>query len=105
MYKGVPLGRAHLPSFYQAAHSVRTVETRVGVDRVDVTVLSAADLIRDATVNDRVELMVVGEIGARIRVMEINSPKVKVAVACAIVISPRRQSLTYKQCGVDGLSI
>ncbi|KAK3000957.1 hypothetical protein RJ639_021322 [Escallonia herrerae] len=28
-----------------------------------------------------------------------------VSVDCAIVISPRKQSLTYKQCGFDGLSV
>ncbi|ESR45545.1 hypothetical protein CICLE_v100021302mg, partial [Citrus x clementina] len=28
-----------------------------------------------------------------------------VSVDCAIVISPRKQSLTYKQCGFDGLTV
>ncbi|XXG60877.1 hypothetical protein AAC387_Pa04g2681 [Persea americana] len=105
MYKGVPLGVATVPSFYQPAHSSRTVETRASVDRVNVLQLDAMDLIRDATVNDRVELRVTGDVGARIRVMDINSPRVKVSVDCAVVISPRKQSLTYKQCGVDGLSV
>ncbi|PON60247.1 hypothetical protein PanWU01x14_154190 [Parasponia andersonii] len=28
-----------------------------------------------------------------------------VSVDCAIVISPRKQSLTYKQCGFDGVNV
>ncbi|XP_058097215.1 uncharacterized protein LOC131242528 [Magnolia sinica] len=105
MYKGVPLGLATVPGFYQPAHSRRTVETRASVDRVNVLQQDALELVRDATLNDRVELRVTGDVGAKIRIMEITSPRVKVAVDCAIVISPRKQSLTYKQCGVDGLSV
>ncbi|XP_077213399.1 late embryogenesis abundant (LEA) hydroxyproline-rich glycoprotein family [Tasmannia lanceolata] len=105
MYKGVPLGKATVPSFYQPANSVRTVETRVSVDKVDVMQANALDLVKDATLNDRVELSVTGEVGAKIRIIEITSPRVQVSVDCTIVISPRKQSLTYKQCGVDGVSV
>lgn len=39
--------------------------------------------------------------------LSFSSPSgiVQVSVDCAIVISPRKQSLTYKQCGFDGLSV
>jgi hypothetical protein len=34
-----------------------------------------------------------------------RTPNLQVSVDCAIAISPRSQSLKYKQCGVDGLSV
>ncbi|XP_010277684.1 PREDICTED: uncharacterized protein LOC104612067 [Nelumbo nucifera] len=105
MYRGVPLGLAAVPGFYQPAHSVRQVETTVGVDRVYLTEGDAADLVKDASLNDRVELRITGDVGAKIRILDFNSPRVQVAVDCAIVISPRKQSLTYKQCGVDSVSV
>ncbi|OWM79380.1 hypothetical protein CDL15_Pgr003553 [Punica granatum] len=95
MYKGIPLGKASVPGFYQEAHSQRQVVATIVVDRVSLMQADAADLIRDAALNDRVELRVLGDVGARIRV----------SVDCAIVISPRKQSLTYKQCGFDGLTV
>ncbi|KAK1263787.1 hypothetical protein QJS04_geneDACA018626 [Acorus gramineus] len=105
MYKGVPLGSASVPGFFQPAHSARLIQARVAVDRVDVSTADAAGLVRDVALNDRVELNVVGEVGASVRVIDFNSPKVQVSVNCVIVISPRKQSLTYKQCGVDGLNV
>ncbi|XP_048330499.2 uncharacterized protein LOC107415844 [Ziziphus jujuba] len=105
MYRGIPLGKASVPGFYQEAHSVRQVVATIVVDRVNLLQADAADLIRDASLNDRVELRVLGEVGAKIRVLNFDSPRVQVSVDCAIVISPRKQSLTYKQCGFDGLSV
>ncbi|CAK8530240.1 unnamed protein product [Lathyrus sativus] len=105
MYRGIPLGKASVPGFYQDAHSVRQVVATIGVDRVNLLQADAADLIRDASLNDRVELRVLGDVGAKIRVMNFDSPGVQVSVDCAIAISPRKQSLTYKQCGFDGLSV
>ncbi|KAK9111782.1 hypothetical protein Scep_019301 [Stephania cephalantha] len=105
MYRGVPLGLASVPGFYQPAHSLRQIQTTVSVDRVNLLQADATDLLKDATLNDRVELRVTGDVGAKIRILDLTSPRVKVSVDCVIVISPRRQSLTYKQCGVDGLSV
>ncbi|CDO97513.1 unnamed protein product [Coffea canephora] len=105
MYRGIPLGRGTVPGFYQPAHSVRQVQTTIAVDRVNLLQTDAADLLRDATVNDRVELRVLGDVGAKIRILGFTSPGVQVSVDCAIVISPRKQALTYKQCGFDGLSV
>ncbi|OIT00880.1 PREDICTED: uncharacterized protein LOC109229291 [Nicotiana attenuata] len=105
MYRGIPLGRGIVPGFYQPAHSVRRVETTIVVDRVNLLQADAADLIRDAALNDRVELRILGDVGAKIRVLGLTSPGVQVSVDCAIVISPRKQALTYKQCGFDGLSV
>ncbi|XP_044479096.1 uncharacterized protein LOC123206065 [Mangifera indica] len=105
MYRGIPLGKASVPGFYQEAHSVRNVEATIAVDRANLLQADAASLIRDASLNDRVELRVLGDVGAKIRVLSFDSPGVHVSVDCAVVISPRKQSLTYKQCGFDGLSV
>ncbi|XP_047952063.1 uncharacterized protein LOC125197370 [Salvia hispanica] len=105
MYRGIPLGRGTIPGFYQPAHSVRRVETLIVVDRVSLLQADAADLVRDASLNDRVELRVVGDVGAKIRILGLTSPGVQVSVDCTIAISPRKQSLIYKQCGFDGLSV
>ncbi|CAM0872389.1 unnamed protein product [Alopecurus aequalis] len=105
MYHGVPLGVAAVPGFEQPAHSTRLLQTRVIVDRFNVLQSDAQDLVRDAALNDRVELRITGDVAAKILVLGFSSPKVQVSVDCAIAISPRRQSVTYKQCGVDGLSV
>ncbi|KAM0948910.1 hypothetical protein DsansV1_C06g0064671 [Dioscorea sansibarensis] len=105
MYHGVPLGVATVPGFEQPAHSARLVLSRVVVSRVDVLQSDALELIRDAAVNDRVDLRVSGDVGAKIRFIGLTSPRVQVSVDCAIVISPRRQAVTYKQCGVEGVNV
>ncbi|CAH8381741.1 unnamed protein product [Eruca vesicaria subsp. sativa] len=105
MYKGLPLGRATVPGFYQDAHSTRNVEATIAVDRVNLMQGNAADLVRDASLNDRVELTVKGDVSAKIRVMNFDSPGVQVSVNCGIGISPRKQALIYKQCGFDGLTV
>ncbi|XP_043712612.1 NDR1/HIN1-like protein 26 [Telopea speciosissima] len=105
MYKGVPLGVATMPGFYQPSHSVRQVETTVVVDRINLLQTDAEDLVKDASLNDRVELKVMGDVGAKIRVLQFTSPRVQVTVNCIVVISPRKQSLTYKQCGVDSVNV
>ncbi|XP_030459077.1 uncharacterized protein LOC115679601 isoform X2 [Syzygium oleosum] len=105
MYKGIPLGKASVPGFFQEAHSERQVVATIAVDRFNLLQADAADLIRDASLNDRVELRVLGDVGAKIRVLNIDSPGVQVSVNCAVVISPSKQSLTYKQCGFDGLRV
>ncbi|KAJ9561428.1 hypothetical protein OSB04_006588 [Centaurea solstitialis] len=173
MYRGIPLGRGTVPGFYQPAHSVRQVQTTVTVDRVNLMQADAADLVRDASLNDRVELRMMGDVNAKIRILGLTSPSVQVqtmgvafrrypdfgpafgsvwvlvtgmpvcghagsglvvpgrvqstwtgpgslrvsrsvqldariplaSIDCAIAISPRKQALTYKQCGFDGLKV
>jgi uncharacterized protein (DUF4213/DUF364 family) len=78
MYRGIPLGKASVPGFYQEAHTTRQVVATIGVDRVNLLQADAADLIRDASLNDRVELRVLGDVGAKIRVMNFESPNVQV---------------------------
>lgn len=105
MYRGIPLGRATVPGFYQPAHSVERFDATIAVDRVTILESVAADLVRDASLNDRVELRIVGDVGARIRILGLTSPGVQVSVDCKIAISPKKQALIYKQCGFDGLSV
>ncbi|KAL4588490.1 hypothetical protein LXL04_001381 [Taraxacum kok-saghyz] len=105
MYRGIPLGRGKVPGFFQPAHSVRQVQTTVTVDRVNLLQTDAADLIRDASLNDRVELRIMGDVRTKIRIIGLTSPAVQVSIDCAIAISPRKQSLAYKQCGFDGLQL
>ncbi|CAL9075577.1 unnamed protein product [Musa textilis] len=105
MYRGVPLGVATVLGFEQPAESRRLVQTRVVVDRFNVLQADALDLVRDATLNDRVDLRLTGDVAAKILVLGLSSPRVQVSVDCAIVISPRKQSLIYQQCGVDGVNL
>ncbi|KAK9666529.1 hypothetical protein RND81_14G191200 [Saponaria officinalis] len=105
MYRGIPLGRGSVPGFYQPAKSVKVVTTTVAVDRVSLMQADGVDLVKDASLYDKVELRVLGDVSAKIRIIGFDSPAVQVSVDCAIVISPRKQSLTYKQCGFDGLSV
>lgn len=80
MYHGVPLGVAAVPGFEQPAHSTRLLQTRVIVDRFNVLQTDAQDLIRDAAINDRVELRITGDVGAKILVLGFSSPKVQVRI-------------------------
>ncbi|XP_043704139.1 uncharacterized protein LOC122654215 [Telopea speciosissima] len=105
MYRGVPLGVATVPGFYQPSQSVRKVETTVMVDKINLLQTDAEDLVKDASLNDRVELKVLGDVGAKIRVLQFTTPRVQVTMNCIVVISPRKQKLTYKQCGVDSVNV
>ncbi|XP_028800987.1 uncharacterized protein LOC114756219 isoform X2 [Neltuma alba] len=87
MYRGIPLGKASVPGFYQEAHSVRQVVATISVDRVNLLQADAADLIRDASLNDRVELRVLGDVGAKIRVMNFDSPGVQDLVCGLLELS------------------
>lgn len=73
-----------MPSFYQPAHSVRQVAVNIGVDRVNLLQADAANLLRDASLNDRVEFRIFGDVGAKIRILGITSPGVQVS----IILSP-----------------
>ncbi|GFP87104.1 hypothetical protein PHJA_000854200 [Phtheirospermum japonicum] len=105
MYRGIPLGRGTVPGFYQPAHSVRRIQIPIDVDRVNLLQADAADLVRDTSLYDRVELRVVGDVRAKIRILGFNSPAVQVSVDCTISISPKKQTLINKQCGFDGLTV
>lgn len=88
MYRGIPLGRASLPGFFQDPHSQRQVDATVAVDRVNLLHADAADLIRDASFNDRVELTILGDVAANIRLLAFNSPAVQVINLIQISLPP-----------------
>lgn len=79
MYRGIPLGRGSVPGFYQPAHSVRRVESLVNVERVNLLQTDAANLLRDVTINDRVELRIMGDVSAKIKILGLTSPSVQVS--------------------------
>ncbi|RZR72317.1 hypothetical protein BHM03_00012431 [Ensete ventricosum] len=88
MYRGVPLGVATVPGFEQPAQSRRLVQTRVVVDRFNVMQSDALDLVRDAALNDRVDLRLTGDVAAKILVVGLSSPRVQV------IASPHLPALT-----------
>ena len=55
------------------------METTVAVNQVNLLQADVADLIKDVSINDRVELKIVGEVGAKIRVLDFTSPGVQVS--------------------------
>ncbi|KAL8537953.1 hypothetical protein ACS0TY_000046 [Phlomoides rotata] len=55
------------------------------VDRVSLLQVDAADLVRDASLNDRVELRIVGDVGAKIRILGLTSPGVQKISATLVV--------------------
>nr|GEU65764.1 late embryogenesis abundant protein, LEA-14 [Tanacetum cinerariifolium] len=87
MYRGIPLGRGSVPGFYQPAHSVRQLQTTVTVDRVSLLQNDAANLISDAMTNDRVELRIMGDVRAKIRIIGLTSPAVQVSHSSNISFS------------------
>ncbi|PKA63753.1 hypothetical protein AXF42_Ash017037 [Apostasia shenzhenica] len=83
LYHGVPLGIAEVPGFEQPAHSTRLVETKVSVSHFNVLQADASQLVRDAAVDDRVELRITGDVGAKIRFLGLTSPRVQVS-SCSV---------------------
>jgi len=97
MYRGIPLGKATVPGFFQQPHSNRQVIATIAVDRVNLLQADAADLIRDASLNDRVDLRVLGDVAAKIRVMNFDSPAVQVShsLPSSICLFPNLGHLTF----------
>ncbi|XP_057434230.1 uncharacterized protein LOC130726926 [Lotus japonicus] len=98
MYRRIQLGKASIPGFFQEAHNMKQVAATISINRMSLLQADAAELIRNASVNDRVDLRVLGDVGAKIRVLNFDAPALQVSEDCAIVISPRKQSITYQQC-------
>ncbi|KAG6510052.1 hypothetical protein ZIOFF_028060 [Zingiber officinale] len=78
MYHGVPLGVATVSGFEQPAHNSRLVQTHVAVDRFNVLQADALNLVRDAAINDRVDLRLTGNVAAKILLLGISTPRVQV---------------------------
>ena len=78
MYRGIPLGEALVPGFYQEAHNVIQVEVTIVVNRINLQQADATNLVRDACLNNCVELRVLSDVDAKIHVLNFNSPGVQV---------------------------
>lgn len=105
LYKTTLLGVANVPPFTQPAHSHITLRAVVVVDRLNVLQAASADLLRDATLNDKVVLTINGPIDARVRVLGIKSPKVQVYVNCQIAVRPQERQVESKVCNVGQVSL
>lgn len=90
MYREILLGRASVSPFCQQPHSVRELVATVAVDGVNLPPVDAADLSRDAWLNDRVELRVLGNVAAKIRLLNLYSPRLQVPLFLSqwIIFSP-----------------
>ncbi|KAG6510436.1 hypothetical protein ZIOFF_028457 [Zingiber officinale] len=78
MYHGVPLGVVTVSGFEQPAHNSLLVQTHVAVDRFNVLQADALNLVRDAAINDRVDLRLTGNVAAKILLLDISTPRVQV---------------------------
>ncbi|KAM1091226.1 hypothetical protein ACFX2J_018536 [Malus domestica] len=70
MYSRISLGKAFIPDFYQDAHFVCQVVATITIYRVNLLQADTVDLVQDASLNDRVELRVLGDVGAKIHIMK-----------------------------------
>ncbi|KAJ9537452.1 hypothetical protein OSB04_030185 [Centaurea solstitialis] len=101
-YRGVPLGWATLPGFYLHYNDGKRVQTTVTVDRVNLD--NAADFVRDASLHDRVELWITGDVDVNMTTGKSRRGPTKnttrtVSIDCVIAVSPRKQALISKLCG------
>ncbi|GJZ21583.1 hypothetical protein Tco_0558622 [Tanacetum coccineum] len=74
----------------QLEHSVRCVESRVNVERVSLLHTYAANLLRDVTVSDRVELRIMGDVSAKIKILGLTSPSIQIRQSSIDSIDPER---------------
>ncbi|KAK8971153.1 hypothetical protein KSP40_PGU020779 [Platanthera guangdongensis] len=99
LYHGAPLGKAVVQGFQQPRHSTRPVDSRVIVSRFNLLQVDSPEQVRDASVNDGVELRVTANTTWKItgRFTDDFTDN-QVHVNCFVVLSPRNQSLAYKNC-------
>ena len=57
---------------------MRQVEATIVVDQINLLQADTTDLVHDTSLNDHVELRVLGDVGAKIRVLNFDSPSVQV---------------------------
>ncbi|KAH9305633.1 hypothetical protein KI387_010037, partial [Taxus chinensis] len=66
LYKGMPLGLATIPGFYQPSRTNTTLRAAIVVRRVNLVQNSAAELMRDVTVNQGLTMRITGDVKAAI---------------------------------------
>ncbi|CAH1450415.1 unnamed protein product [Lactuca virosa] len=80
IYHGVPLRRYIIVGFYQAAYSIKNIQTTMLVDRVNLLQEAATELVTDASTDDRVKLQIMGDVNAKIRVIGITLLSMQVSI-------------------------
>lgn len=79
LYRGIPVGAAEVPEFYQPAHSKNvSVQTRATFDRVNVSQIASRDPSKGHTGNSLVMIRVTGDIKALVRILHVTLPRIKV---------------------------
>ncbi|KAK8921684.1 hypothetical protein KSP39_PZI020664 [Platanthera zijinensis] len=103
LYHGAPLGKAVVPGFQQPRYSTRPVDSRVIVSRFNMLQVDSPELVRDASVNDGVELRVTANTTWKITGRPTDDiTDDQVHVSCFVVFSPRNLSLALKNCDGAG---
>ena len=57
---------------------MRQVEATIVVDQINLLQVDTTDLVHDTSLNDHVGLRVLGDVGAKIRVLNFDSPGIQV---------------------------
>ncbi|XP_058106985.1 uncharacterized protein LOC131250723 [Magnolia sinica] len=88
--KGVPVGVANVPDFYQPAHSKNvSVQGRVMFEHVSLSQIAGGNLLKGTNGGDHAVVRIVGDITARVHAMHVTLPKIKVALDCEISMDYR----------------
>ncbi|XP_077230238.1 uncharacterized protein LOC143863460 [Tasmannia lanceolata] len=91
IYKGLKVGDVEVPKFYQPAHSknvslqTQVVLERVNLSQIDVSLQTQGSSSDKSTIGIRI----VGDIKARIHMLHLTLPKIKVALDCEINVDYR----------------
>ncbi|KAL6335330.1 hypothetical protein AAG906_029573 [Vitis piasezkii] len=90
LYKGLPIGVIHVPGFYLPAHSYNVLVK----NRVLFPCVNVSQIISEVSRQTLIQMRILGDIGAHVRVFHITLPKIKLALDCNINID--YQELTFK---------
>lgn len=101
---GMPIGVVYVAAFYQPSHSNTTFTAQV-VTKLNSLQSPAMDLLKDATVNRRLKMRITGDVGVQVRFLQINSPKIQLAVDCQIVGTPGQYAMRSKTPGRNRISL
>ena len=86
----------------QKSHTIHYGFICDGEEIIDEVLVMLMRGPRSFTAEDTVEIDCHGGMLVTRRILEAN---LQVSVNCVIVISPRKQSLTYKECGFEELNV
>lgn len=81
LYKGLPIGVIHVPGFYLPAHSYNVLVK----NRVLFPCVNVSQIISEVSRQTLIQMRILGDIGAHVRVFHITLPKIKVCLASSFV--------------------